>query len=158
MFANSKSSVRLNKTQEYFRLVWGQKESRLFMLLVIMIAIMAILRPDTFFTSQNMFNILRQISLITIVAVAQTFIIISGGIDLSVGFSGTVRDNNILSVGCRRKFGCIHTCRISASVAIGLVNGLIITMVKLPPFIVTIGMSYIARGLAFVITKALQSG
>ena len=87
MFANSKSSVRLNKTQEYFRLVWGQKESRLFMLLVIMIAIMAILRPDTFFTSQNMFNILRQISLITIVAVAQTFIIISGGIDLSVGFS-----------------------------------------------------------------------
>ena len=111
MFANSKSSVRLNKTQEYFRLVWGQKESRLFMLLVIMIAIMAILRPDTFFTSQNMFNILRQISLITIVAVALTFIIISGGIDLPLILSGTVRDNNILSVGCRRKFGCIHTCR-----------------------------------------------
>ena len=154
MFANSKSSVRLTKTQEYFRLVWGQKESRLFMLLVIMIAIMAILRPDTFFTSQNMFNILRQISLITIVAVAQTFIIISGGIDLSVGFSlglcGIII-SYLLDAGVNSVASIL--AGISASVAIGLVNGLIITMVKLPPFIVTIGMSYIARGLAFVITE-----
>ena len=42
---------------------------------------------------------------------------------------------------------------ISAAVGIGLINGLIITLIKLPPFIVTIGMAYIARGLAFVITE-----
>ena len=112
-----------------------------------MVAIMAFLRPDTFFTSQNLFNILRQVSLVTIVAVAQTFIIISGGIDLSVGYTlglcgiiiSTLLDasfNPYLSI----------LIGISAAVGIGLINGLIITLIKLPPFIVTIGMAYIARG------------
>jgi ribose transport system permease protein len=87
MFAKISNSIKVNRSSEYFRFVIGQKELRLFVLLAAMVAIMAVLRPDTFFTSTNLFNILRQISLITIVAVAQTLVIISGGIDLSVGFN-----------------------------------------------------------------------
>ena len=48
---------------------------------------MSIAKPDTFFTSGNLFNILKQVSIVSIVAVGQTFVMISGGIDLSVGFS-----------------------------------------------------------------------
>lgn len=154
MFANLSKSIKVKRSPEYFRFVAGQKEIRLLILLIAMVAIMAFLRPDTFFTSQNLFNILRQVSLVTIVAVAQTFIIISGGIDLSVGYTlglcgiiiSTLLDasfNPYLSI----------LIGISAAVGIGLINGLIITLIKLPPFIVTIGMAYIARGLAFVITE-----
>ena len=78
MFANSKS-INTTRTQEYFKFVFRLKETRLFLFLLVMVAIMAVLRPDTFFTSQNLFNILRQVSLITIVAVSQTYVIISGG-------------------------------------------------------------------------------
>jgi ribose/xylose/arabinose/galactoside ABC-type transport system permease subunit len=115
---------------------------------------MAVLKPDTFFTSTNLFNILRQISLITIVAVAQTLVIISGGIDLSVGFNLGLC-GIIISYLLDAAFNpaLAFFAGISAGLLIGLANGLIITLVKLPPFIVTIGMAYIARGLAFVVTE-----
>lgn len=153
MFANSKS-INTTRTQEYFKFVFRLKETRLFLFLLVMVAIMAVLRPDTFFTSQNLFNILRQVSLITIVAVSQTYVIISGGIDLSVGFSlglcGIII-SYLLDAGFNPVFSIL--AGITASVLIGFVNSLVITLVKLPPFIVTIGMAYIARGLAFVITE-----
>lgn len=154
MFANLSKSIKVKRSPEYFRFVAGQKEIRLLILLIAMVAIMAFLRPDTFFTSQNLFNILRQVSLVTIVAVAQTFIIISGGIDLSVGYTLGL-SGIIISTLLDASFNPYLSILIgiSAAVGIGLINGLIITLIKLPPFIVTIGMAYIARGLAFVITE-----
>lgn len=147
-------SMKSNKLTDYFKLVAGQKEMRLFLLLIGMIVVMAVLRPDTFFTSRNLFTVLRQISLVTIVAVSQTLVIISGGIDLSVGFSlglSGIVISYLLDAGLDPVFSI--AAGIVVGVLIGLANGLIITLIKLPPFIVTIGMAYIARGLAFVITE-----
>lgn len=154
MFAKLSKSIKMNRSSEYYKFIVGQKETRLFVLLAGMVAIMAFLRPDTFFTSQNLFNILRQVSLVTIVAVAQTFIIISGGIDLSVGYILGL-SSIIISTLLDAAFDPVLSILIGilAGGAIGLANGLIITLIKLPPFIVTIGMAYIARGLAFVITE-----
>ncbi|MGI6778508.1 MAG: ABC transporter permease [Acetivibrionales bacterium] len=157
MFLNLSKSTKnqeLTKAQNLLKSFVAQKESGLFILLIAMFVIMSVARPDTFCTSENLFNILRQVSLITIVAVAQTFVIITGGIDLSVGFSlglAGIIIAHLLQAGLSPVIAII--LGILASTAIGLINGLIITMIKLPPFIVTIGMSYIARGLSFVITS-----
>lgn len=130
-----------------------QRESGLFLLLVAMVVIMSIARPTTFFTSENLFNILRQVSLVTIVAVGQTLVITSGGIDLSAGFSlglaGIIISDSLqkgISPALSIFFG------IAVSVLLGAFNGFVITKIKLPPFIVTIGTSYIARGVSYVIT------
>lgn len=130
-----------------------QRESGLFLLLVAMVVIMSIARPTTFFTSENLFNILRQVSLVTIVAVGQTLVITSGGIDLSAGFSlglAGIIISDSLQKGISPVLSIIFG--IAVSVLLGAFNGFVITKIKLPPFIVTIGTSYIARGVSYVIT------
>ncbi len=131
-----------------------RRESFMLLILIFVFAGMSILRPDTFFTQENMFNILKQISLISIIAIGQTFILITGGIDLSVGYSlglaGIVM-TKFLSLGLEP--GIAIGLGLFTGVAIGFLNGLIITTLKLPPFIVTLGMANIARGFTYVITK-----
>ncbi|NLA81471.1 MAG: ABC transporter permease [Clostridiaceae bacterium] len=154
MFAQKIKTNKPDGKQSYLKAFLTNKETRLFMLLIAMIAIMGFLRPDTFFTSRNLFTVLRQISLVTIVAVSQTLIIISGGIDLSVGFSlglSGIVISFLLDGGVSLILSIL--AGLLVGVLVGLSNGLIITLIKLPPFIVTIGMAYIARGLAFVITE-----
>jgi ribose/xylose/arabinose/galactoside ABC-type transport system permease subunit len=73
--------------ERMFRIAFGRRESGLFFLLVGICLIMMFLRPDTFFSSENMYNILRQVSIIAIIAVGQTFVMVSGGIDLSIGYN-----------------------------------------------------------------------
>jgi len=134
-----------------------KRESGLFVLLIIITAFMSIVRPTTFFTGENIFNILKQVSLVTIIAVGQTFIMVSGGIDLSVGFSlglsGIVMAR-FFTMGVNPYLAIL--LGILTGVVIGLINGLIITRLKLPPFIVTLGMANIARGFVYVITKGFS--
>jgi ribose transport system permease protein len=134
--------------------VRGERTSGLIILMVLIIVIMALIKPDTFFTSTNLFNILKQASIVSIIAFGQTFIMVSGGIDLSVGYSlglsGVIMAHFIklnLPPGIAIVSGLIVSC------VIGLLNGLIITRFKLPPFIVTLGMAKIARGVMYVITR-----
>ncbi len=130
-----------------------QRESGLFLLLVAMVVLMSLARPTTFFTSENLFNILRQVSLVSIVAVGQTLVITSGGIDLSAGFSlglAGIIISYCLEAGVHPAISIV--LGIATSVALGFFNGIVITKIKLPPFIVTIGSSYIARGVSYVIT------
>ncbi len=142
------------RAKQLIKAFFRQRESGLFILLLAMLLIMSLARPDTFFTSENLFNVLRQVSLVTIVAVGQTLVITSGGIDLSVGYSLGLA--GIIIAYCIQggfpPFLAI-VLGILTSVVLGLFNGLIITKIKLPPFIVTIGTSFIARGFSMVITK-----
>ncbi|NLJ40478.1 MAG: ABC transporter permease [Clostridiales bacterium] len=135
------------------RIFLEQRESGLFILLIVMVILMSLARPGTFFTSENLFNILRQVSLVTIIAVGQTLVITSAGIDLSVGFSlglASIILSYCLEAGVNT--GVAIALGIGISVVLGLFNGLVVTKIGLPPFIVTIGTSYIARGISFVIT------
>jgi ribose transport system permease protein len=107
-----------------------------------------------FLTISNLLNIAEQTSINAIVAVGMTFVIISGGIDLSVGsivaLSGVV-------LGMMLHDGVALPLIIPAALLVGglcgLLNGVLIERGGLPPFIVTLGMMSVARGLALVITE-----
>ncbi len=115
--------------------------------------IMTILSP-TFLTVNNLLNILQQISVISIIAVGMTFVIIQGGIDLSVGsivaFTGLIMAGLMKNEGWN--VGISVLTGILVGVVLGLINGVLVAEVKLPPFIATLGMMSLARGAAFTIS------
>jgi ribose transport system permease protein len=148
--SESKSTFSLRRFQSLFALA-------------IMVAALAFL-SDKFFTPDNGWNILRQISVNLCLSIGMTLVILSGGIDLSVGailgFAGAIaagllKNGLILSpLGVRLEFTV--TGAIVAGVAVGAsagwFNGFAITRFKLPPFVATLGMLSIARGLTMLWT------
>ena len=106
-----------------------------------------------FLTVSNALNVMEQTSINAIVAVGMTFVIVSGGIDLSVGslvaFSGVV-------LAAALKAGWPAPAAVGAALAVGaacgLANGLVIALGRLPPFIMTLGMMSVARGAALMFT------
>ena len=123
--------------------------SGLFVLCVVLWA----LTPH-FLTVSNLLNVAEQAAIIAIVATGMTFVIITGGIDLSVGsvlaFAGVVMASVLhrevpLPVALAVALGTGLCC--------GLVNGALITVGRLPPFIATLGMMSVARGTALMFTE-----
>jgi ribose transport system permease protein len=121
--------------------------------LVLLCIVLSIVTP-VFLTATNIFNVLRQVSLNLYVACAMTMVIILGGIDLSVGsviaLSGVITGGLISFSGYSVPVAVI--CGLLSGVAIGAVNGLIISLTTIPPFIVTLATMNIARGIAYVYT------
>ncbi|ABG03914.1 inner-membrane translocator [Rubrobacter xylanophilus DSM 9941] len=121
--------------------------------LVLLCAVMAVLSPS-FLTVTNFFNVGTQIAVILILALGQTFVIVSGGIDLSVGsvlaLAGVVFGWATAVAGLPLAPALL--LGLGAGAAAGLVNGLLITLGNLPPFIATLAMLSAARGLALVIS------
>ena len=142
-----------------------------FLILLIMIITLSLLTPN-FLTMNNILNILRQISIIAITALGMTMVIVSGGIDLSVGSTiGVVtlligvfaHPPNVLvefldGIDRLVNYPQVHTFPLIVPILagivigglIGLVNGAIIAYGKIPPFVATLGMLSIARGIAFL--------
>lgn len=122
--------------------------------LIVLFVVMSFLSPF-FLTFNNLFNVATQIAVIAILAFGQTFVIVSGGIDLSVGsvlgLSGIVF--GWASVVAGLPLILALALGLGAGAGIGLVNGLLITLGKLPPFIATLAMLSAARGLALVISN-----
>jgi ribose/xylose/arabinose/galactoside ABC-type transport system permease subunit len=110
-----------------------------------------------FFTARNFVNVARQSSINVIVAVGMTMIIVSGGIDLSVGaitaLSATVAAVAMTYQGLSAWIGILLGLLVGT--ATGLVNGLVITKGKIPDFIATLGMMSTARGIALIISGGL---
>jgi len=107
-----------------------------------------------FLTISNLLNIAEQATIIAIIAVGMTFVIITGGIDLSVGsvlaFAGVVMAS-VLHSGLPLPLALI--VGLGAGLLCGVVNGLLITVGRLPPFIATLGMMSVARGAALMFTE-----
>jgi ribose transport system permease protein len=106
---------------------------------------------DSFATSKNLFNITRNVTFTAIVALGATIVIISGGIDLSVG-SVLCLCSMILAVVMHAGFNIYVgiSAAIITSLIIGAFNGVLIAYVGMPSFVVTLGMLSIARSLAMV--------
>jgi ribose transport system permease protein len=104
-----------------------------------------------FLTVSNLLNVLEQTSINAMVAVGMTFVIISGGIDLSVGsvlaLAGVVLAS-ALSAGVPLPAAIVLALVVGA--ACGVANGLLVSFGRLPPFIVTLGMMSVARGAALM--------
>jgi ribose transport system permease protein len=113
-------------------------------------ALLWVLTPH-FLTVSNLLNVLEQTSINAIVAVGMTFVIVSGGIDLSVGsvlaLSGVVLAT-VLSAGVPAPLAVAVS--LGVGLLCGLANGLLISVGRLPPFIVTLGMMSVARGAALM--------
>jgi ribose transport system permease protein len=118
------------------------------------LALLMTFLSDRFLTSENLSNIARQVSINAIISVGMTCVILTGGIDLSVGavmaLTGTVVAGLML-----------HGVSIVAAISLGLVvgiligaiNGTLISYAKLPPIIVTLAMMEIPRGIALLYTN-----
>ena len=123
--------------------------------LLALCAVVGIINP-VFFTPKNIINVLRQFSFIGIVAVGGAFVIISGGIDLSVGSQmsfGAVSFAWLCSLGVEPVIAFVLV--LVAGLVIGSINGLGVVKIHLNPFIVTLGMSYIVKGVTMLITGGI---
>ncbi len=126
-----------------------------FVSVVVIGGVLAIWSPY-FRTWQNISNIIRQHSQIIIMAVGMTFVIASGGIDLSIGSMmalGGICGTLLMSIGVPIVVAVVVGSL--AGLVLGLLNGFVISRLKISPFIATLGTMQAFRGLVLVITKGL---
>ncbi len=132
--------------------------------LTLIIAALAALKPDTFLTMENFSNVFSRSSYSGIVAMGMTAVIISGGIDLSVGsmmalcgmVAGFVmtQNGNVVPTPGLMVLGTV--VGVLTGILCGLLNGSLITLLNLPPFIVTLGTMSAFRGISYVINNGMM--
>ena len=116
-------------------------------------ALMSYLQPDAFATYENFYNISRNFAFIGIMAIGMVTVIITGGIDLSVGsLMGLVGVACGVVLEAGYPWYAAVIAGLAAGMAAGAVNGWLIAYVKLSPFVVTLGMLSFARSLAVVLS------
>ncbi|MBD0386664.1 MAG: ribose ABC transporter permease [Nostoc desertorum CM1-VF14] len=122
-------------------------------ILVIICILFAFLSPN-FLTGSNIVNILRQASINIVLATGMTFVILTGGIDLSVGSILAVSAVVALLVSLLPALSWAAVpAALLAGLFLGLLNGALITFLDVPPFIVTLGSLTALRGVAFLIAQ-----
>jgi ribose transport system permease protein len=132
---------------------WGTvKEYGIYLVLLALMVFFSVV-TGIFLTPSNLFNVARQISMLGIAAVGMTFVLLVGGIDLSVG--SQVSLINIVTAWFMVKAGLppLLSCLISIALAslIGFLNGWIIANIKMPPLIVTLASMTMLEGLTYII-------
>jgi simple sugar transport system permease protein len=145
-------------THTPFWRTWLTHEQKAFQLglATVLLTLVVILSffTQTFLTTGNILNVLRQAAPTLIVAVAMTLVITSGGIDLSVGSSLAlvgVLGATMLSTG--GPWWLVVLAMLVFGSAVGLINGLLVTLGGLPPFIATLATLSVLRGVAQIVTK-----
>jgi ribose transport system permease protein len=106
---------------------------------------------DTFFTPINLKNVFRQVSMLGMVSIGMTLVMLTGGIDLSVGSVAAVAAI-LAAYLCERSALLAMTLPLLVGMVFGLANGLIVTRLRITPFITTLATMLGARGVAFVIS------
>jgi ribose transport system permease protein len=132
------------------------------LILVGLILVFSILEPDSFVSSANFRNIATDAAVLLVLATGMTYVIITAGIDLSVGavlvFSGVVSAKAMNAVG-GDNWGVIIlglVVGLAAGFAWGLINGFLIAKAKIPAFVVTLGTLGMALGASLVITGGVD--
>ena len=119
--------------------------------LVLAVAVLTVLRPH-FLSSANLLNVVRQISINGMLAVGVTFVLLTAGVDLSLG--SVVALAGVLAAHFAHPGDYSLMVPVSvgvlAGVCCGAINGTVVTLGRVAPFIATLGMMTIARGLALV--------
>jgi ribose transport system permease protein len=136
---------------------------QIIIVLAVIVIIFSIMKPNAFLTVFNIRGILQNTAILAVLAVGMTFVIITGGIDLSIGsvlvFSGVVADKVMAHIGGGQGWGAAiigAVVAIACGLAWGLLNGFLVARAKVPPLIVTLGTLGMALGLAEVITGGVD--
>jgi ribose transport system permease protein len=123
---------------------------------IVVLFIVFSITANNFFTMRSVLSLALQTSAITLMGIGVTFAIITGGIDLSIGsvvaLSGTIA---VMAANAGVPIWLSMIIGLLVGVVCGLLNGLMITKIKLPPFIATLGMMMVVRGVALTITNAM---
>jgi ribose transport system permease protein len=136
--------------------------TQIFFVLVLIVVVFSALAPDAFLTFSNFRNIATNVSILSIIAMGMTFVIITAGIDLSVGsvlvFSGVAAALTMSALG-GQGWGVTFVgllVALGSGLFWGLFNGFLIAKAKIPPLIVTLGTLGIALGLAQILTGGID--
>ncbi|MGA4686957.1 ABC transporter permease [Micromonospora sp. AB353] len=160
--ADTATATELATKARRLSLLNGVFELRAFIALAVLIVVFSLL-SDSFLTVTNVITMTKHVAINAIIALGMLLVILKGGIDLSVGsvvgLSGVVAGE--LLQGLRLGFldtvayppvwAVIVLC-VAVGMVVGLVNGILITRFRVAPFIATLGMLYVARGLALLIS------
>jgi ribose transport system permease protein len=135
---------------------------QIIIVLAVIVIVFSALKPSAFLTVFNIRGIVQDTAILAVLGVGMTFVIITGGIDLSIGsvlvFSGVVADKAMAAMGGQGWGAAIVglLVTIAAGLAWGMLNGFLIARAKVPPLIVTLGTLGGALGLAQVITGGVD--
>ena len=125
----------------------------IFVAAVLAVIAMSLL-TDTFMKERNLFNVTRNFAFVAIIAIGMTTVIITGGIDLSVGSTLLISGmTTTVLMNAGMPLSVAIPASIGASLAVGLVNGLLIAVAGMPAFVVTLGMMSIVRSLGMVMSN-----
>ncbi len=127
-------------------------EVNVFLFFGVLFVVLGILSPN-FLDLFNLSNLARQISLYGIIAAGETVVMTSGGIDLSVGSVLALSGVLAALVNMRNSSWLAILAGIGAGTLCGVGNGILVGQLKINPFIVTLGMLNIARGIVLVVTR-----
>ncbi len=139
--------------------IFAREESSLFFFLVLIIILFGVLQP-TFLSVNNAVNVIRQVVILAIAAFGATYVIMSKGLDLSVGSVSALA--GVVAALVARELGPAsgpwvgYVAGLIVGVLVGLINGLIITVVGINPIITTLGTMTIVRGAAYILTGGVS--
>ena len=123
-------------------------------LILLVICVFATILSPSFLSVANLFNVFKQITVAGIVGCGMTFVILTGGIDLSVGsilgLAGVLASGILESTG---NAGAAILVALAVGIGCGAVNGFFVAVCEIPPFISTLGMMTLLRGCILVYTK-----
>jgi len=145
------TSINQGQGMRLLKHVWGEYS---IIIITVVIFIVAGLIAPRFLTAANVLLVLRQTAIIGVIALGMTFVIITGGIDLSAGHAVAMSGTILLLLQANENvplWAAILAC-FAAATAMGFLNGIIITKFRLPAFIVTLAMGIIARSAALYFT------
>ena len=127
---------------------------------VILLVIVLSFMTESFMTVTNIMNVLRQMSMVAILAVGMFFVMVGGGIDISVG--SLVGLTSIVTAAALTNWNLHPAVAILLSLAVGafcgLINGTFVAKIGVPALIGTLGMMEVARGLLYVFTEGYPIG
>lgn len=140
-------------------------EGRAFFALIAIIAVFSFLSPN-YFTLSNLLIMSSQVAIFGILSIGMLLVILNGGIDLSVGsilaLSGVVAgammqgvELDAMGVILYPPVWAVVVLTLCVGAAVGAVNGVLVAIFKVPPFVATLGVMYVARGIALLMTNGL---
>lgn len=138
-------------------------QGRAYFALVVIIVVFSILSPN-YFTVSNLLTMSSHVAVYAILAIGMLLVILNGGIDLSVGstlgFSGVIagflmKGVAIGGVTLYPKVWVVVVLACAAGALIGFVNGILVARFKVAPFVATLGMLYVVRGIGLLMTNGL---
>ena len=119
---------------------------------LLVLCVVTALLTSRFLSPLNLTNILVQSSIMAVIAMGMTFVIVGGGFDLSVG--STVALSGCIAGMAMLKFGIFAgvIAGITSGAVVGLANGLVVAILRVNPFIATLGSMVLVRGIVYIVT------